>query len=68
MKEVKVRRVGEGLFELIMPFWYWNIHPYIVAGLRQIIAGGELPFHIYRKVGFREIFMVATTRVGALKV
>jgi len=68
VKEVKVRRVSEELFELKPPSWCWNPSPYIVEGLRQIIAGGDFPFYTYKKFGPREIYMVATTRIDTLKI
>jgi len=69
MKEVKIRRVSEGLFELEPPFWCWSPHPYIADGLRRIVVGGDFPFYVYRKFSFiRDIFMVVTTPISALRV
>jgi len=67
VKEVKVRRVSEELFELELPFWYWSPSPYIIKGLKQIIADGDFPFYVYRKFGLREIYVVVTTRISTLK-
>ena len=68
MKEVKIRRVSEGLFELEPPGWCWSPHPYIVSGLRQIVSGGDLPLYIYKKTSFRDIWLVATIPINTLKV
>jgi len=68
MKGVKIKRVSEGLYELEPPFWCWSPHPYVADGLRRIVAGGDLPLYICKKVSFRDIWLVMTIPISALRV
>lgn len=63
MKEAKVEKVEEGLYKIETPFWCWDSHPYILKALRQLVIGGELPFYVCKRSGFRDTYLAATTQL-----